>query len=139
MPHDPETDRAAFGYTAALAHDGDLLNNKHNRVQDIFGPPAVVQDAKVTLLTPKGSDPFRPDYGLDVFRAVGTSDEQLKAAIRDAIESMDDDRIRRINRIEVTRPGDERDDTRVRIDLQLINDESVEFAFSPDAVGSTSH
>lgn len=130
---DETTPGSKYGYTAALTDKGDLKINDLNRLANVYDHGAVVQDAKVALLTPKGFDPFRPDFGINVFRAIGTSDEQLRGAIIDCIRSMNDDRIDRVADVDISRPDGDREDTHVVITLELTDNQRVQFPYRPES------
>lgn len=133
MPDESTEPGAKYGYTAALDDEGDLKINDRHRTASVYDRNAVVQDAKVALLTPKGFDPFRPEFGLNVFRAIGTSDEELRGAVIDAIESMNDDRIERITDVSISRPDGNREETYVEITLELTDDQRVRLPFQPES------
>lgn len=131
---DEETDAVAeYGYTFGLAENRDIKTNDHRRFVEKEGKAAVIQDLKVCLLTPKGADPFDPEYGLDYFQAVGgnSTDATLKAAIEEAIGPDADDRVARIDEIDVDRTGNNRSDTVVTIELTLTADTQHQIVFAP--------
>lgn len=127
----PDDDEKPEGYTYGLTNTGDLRLNPVNQPTEITGAEAIVQDLKVALLTPKGSDPLRPEYGLDYLQAAGTNDQALRGAIIDAIGPEADPRVRNITQIAIDRPGGDRENTRVVISLTLRDGSAVAIEFSP--------
>ena len=64
-----------YGSAWALTADGDLATRRGQSAR-VYDADRVVQDLKVTLLTPEGpdtprSDPIRPAFGMNKFRALG--------------------------------------------------------------------
>ena len=134
-----------YGYNFGLTHSGDLNEAPNGTYQVIYDEDTVVQDLKVCLATPKGSDPFRPEYGLNQFEAIGTSDGRLRQEIIRAIgprqgppgSGQGDPRVERVTKCEITRPPNDRENTTVDIAVKLIDGTNRSFTFPITRRGPT--
>lgn len=129
----PEDDEVPDGYTYGLTNGGDLRLNAVNQPAEVTGTDAIVQDLKIALLTPQGSDPMRPEFGLDYLQAAGTNDQSLRGALADAIGPEADPRVQRIEEIEIDRSGGDREGVQVTIHLLLVDGSAVSIEFVPQA------
>jgi len=126
-----------YGYTYNLNASGDLDTNQLHRPREIYDEQAVKQDLKVALATPKGTDPFRPEYGLDQFEAIGTSDARLRQEIIRVIgprtgppgSGQGDPRVERVEVVEIDRPPGDRENTTVFIRIALRDGTVTSFEF----------
>lgn len=120
-----------YGWTIMLDAGGDLATDSLKRLRRTYDVPAVVQALKVALSTPEGTDPLRPDYGLDYFQALGGTDADLRRAIHDCIgpNAAGIERVERIDDIEIDRRPGQRDDIDVTITVRLVDASVVEFTF----------
>lgn len=130
--NDPELDPERPGYTYGLTNSGDIRLNALHQPATVEGAQAIVQDLKVALLTPKGSDPMRPEFGLDYLQAAGTNDQALRGALIDAVGPDADPRVQRVDQILIDRDQDQREGVRVTINLTLVNGSAVSIEFTPD-------
>lgn len=138
-------DEADDSYGEAMGFDhasGDFRRDSRNRVRVLRGPRMVAEQLVRTLLTPRevqyddrfptprGTDPFRPEYGLDHSKLLGTSEALAKEAIIEAIGPDADPRVERLapSDIEIDRSNDVREDVRVEITVHLADGTPVEFA-----------
>ena len=120
-----------YGWTCALTTTGDLKQTSLNRLALIHDENAVVQSLKVALATPEGFDPLRPNYGLDLFRAFGTTDAEFRLAIEDCIGPNAEgiERVQRIDNIEINRLPGERSGIDVTIAVTLRDSTHVQFRY----------
>lgn len=126
-----------YGYTYDLDASGDIATNQLHRPREIYDEQAVIQDLKVALATPKGTDPFRPEYGLDQFEAIGTSDARLRQEIIRVVgprtgapgSGQGDPRVERVETVEINRPPGDRENTTVFIRLTLRDGTIMSFRF----------
>jgi len=135
-----------YGTSIALTETGGLKQNKSNKFSEIHDVKAVVQDLKVCLLTPRGADPLRPEYGLDILRrlgedpsnpsAIGTSDAEFRVAVREAIGPRADDRVSTINQININRPDGDRSSVSITVNLTLEDGSRTQFSFSPNVTNA---
>ncbi|ADJ14463.1 hypothetical protein [Halalkalicoccus jeotgali] len=138
-------DEASDSYGEAMGFDhvsGDFRRDARNRVRVLRGPQMVAEQLVRTLLTPcedrydedfhraSGTDPFRPEYGLDRSKLLGTSEALAKEAIIEAIGPDADSRVARLapGDIELDRTAGNRDDVEVHITVYLADGTPVEFA-----------
>lgn len=121
-----------YGWSIGLSPNGDLNRNAIDQYQIKSDEPLVVQSLRVCLLTPKGYDPLRPEYGLNVFQAFGTNDSELRMAIRDAIgpDATGIERVERIEDIDIDRTVGVRHDVDVNISVVLADPSAGPFNFS---------
>jgi len=132
QPNDKRTDPGeTYGTTWSVTSDADIAFGELGKIIPKHDVDAVVQHLKVTLLTPEGAHPFLDDYGLDVFQAIGTSNEQLKMAIRGAIgpEAQGIERVESIPNIELSKEGQDRYDINAAIEVKLLDGRYFEFDF----------
>lgn len=111
MPHDTAE---GTPWTFALDNGGDIRMTENNTAALVGGDLATVQDLKVALETYsrnlrqniRGEDPRDPDFGLDVFDAVG-SNQALKREVRRTLEYDDyrHNRVSSIRDIDIIRHG----------------------------------
>lgn len=143
-PTDEQEEGGEYGETPALTSNGDLKQDAMYRFETVTDVQAVIQDLKVCLLTPKGADPMRPEYGLDIFRtveenpefsAIGTSDAEFKVAIQEAIGPRADDRVSSIDDVIIDRAVGDRSNITVTIRLTLEEGPLAQFSFSPNVTG----
>jgi phage baseplate assembly protein W len=113
-----------FKRTLGLEGDGDIYRDGQEKAVFYDGPRGVRQELKITLSTVKGEQPFAPDFGLDVFEAVGGTAAVLKREIRLALQ--DDDRIQSIDSIEVDITEPENRIGEVTVNLTLVDDTSIQ-------------
>lgn len=118
-----------YGYTFGLTRSGDIRINHLKKFHNIHDVDAVVQDLKIALMTYQGEDPMRPDYGLDIFEAAGTSDQRLIAEIGATIGPNADPRVQRVNEVEIDREGGNREDVDVTVTLTLRDGTVTSFEF----------
>lgn len=113
-----------FKRTLGLEGDGDIRRDEQDKTVFFDGSQGVRQELKITLSTVAGEQPFAPDFGLNVFEAVGGSSAVLKREIRLALQ--DDDRIQSINTIEVDITDPENRIAEVTVNLTLVDDTTME-------------
>lgn len=92
-------------WTFAVDSAGDLVLTDNQTVRIASGEQATVQDLKVALATYRGTDPRDPEFGLNVFNAIG-SNQALKREVRKTLEYDDyrHNRVSAVREIEVV-PG----------------------------------
>lgn len=120
------------GYGSAHGFDerhGDFLRTSTGEMRVIDGPAMVARQLVRVLRTPQGDDPFRPEFGLDKYQLVGTTDAEAKQAIIDAIGPNADPRVSQLGLgdIEITRPDGSRD-AEMTVSLTLSDGTPLEFA-----------
>lgn len=106
-----------FGRTLALRPDGDIKIGPLNNPEEIEGIPAESQKLRVTLATFRGEDIFDEEHGLDVFAAAGATDDELRAAIIDAIGPDVFDSVEEIDSIDITHTGSRQALVEVTVDF----------------------
>lgn len=119
-----------FGRAIRFAHETGSFSRvrEDGPIRVIDGPQMIARQLARTLLTQKGEDPLRPEFGLDRQKALGESDLHTKEAIRDAIGPDADPRVQRLepSDIEITRPRGDRENATVEITVHLVSGEPVE-------------
>jgi hypothetical protein len=121
------------------AHGFDHTTGNFRRVRSngpievLDGPVMVGRQLARALLTRKGEDPFRPEFGLDLEMALGESDLHTKEAIRDAIGPDADPRVQRLepSDIEISRPRGNREETVVEVTAHLVSGDPVGLGVGP--------
>lgn len=113
-PSDPfrEYDGDTYGSAHGFDEDnGDFKRGNSAQITMIKGPTMVANQLVRTLKTPKGDDPFRPEFGLDKQELLGNSQARTKQAIIDAIGPDADPRVSQLGfgDIEITFPEGNRD------------------------------
>lgn len=126
-----------YGFTAGLSQDGDVIINSDGTVRRKYDEAAVVQDLKVILLSYVGDDIFRPELGVDVLAATGTTDARLKLEIRKAIGPNEAgiERVESVDSIDIDRALGSREDVVVSIAVTLVESPGVrtfDFGISRD-------
>ena len=138
-------DEAEDSYGEAMGFDhttGNFRRDARNRVRVLRGPRMVAEQLVRTLLTPRedrydpdvvsaeGTDPFRPEYGLDRSKVLGKSEALAKEAIIEAIGPDAEPRVARLapGDIELDRTAGNRHDIEVHITVYLADGTPVEFA-----------
>lgn len=111
MPH---TEAEGTPWTFGISDTGDIQLTENNTVRRVTGHFATLQDLKVALDSVarnpeqgvEGDDPRDPEFGLDVFGAIG-SNQALKRAIRKTLEYDDyrHDRVSSVRRLRLVRHG----------------------------------
>ena len=94
-PSYPAFDGTSYGESHSFNEvNGNFRRDARRSIRVISGPPMVAEHLVRVLKTPvdtgaddriSGSDPFRPDLGLDRDRLLGTTENEAKYSIIDAI------------------------------------------------------
>lgn len=131
-PFDESEPGSEYGWTVGLTRNGDLRRNALHQYAIIYDERAVIQDLKVAMLTPQGFDPLRPEYGLDVFRAFGTNNAELRMAIHDCIgpHAAGIERVEQVDEIEIERIEGDRENVDINITVSLVDSGTQNFDFA---------
>jgi hypothetical protein len=125
-------DDATESFGRAHGFDHSTGNFRRTRgengpIEVLEGPVMVARQLARTLLTRKGEDPFRPDFGLDLEMALGESDLHTTEAIIDAIGPDADPRVQRLapSDIEIDRDRGDRESATVAVTVHLVSGDQV--------------
>lgn len=123
---DGETYGEAHGFDDL---DGEFRTRSGGGVRLMSGPPMVAEQLVRTLRTPVGSDPLRPEFGLDRDEFLGGSELRSKEAIIEAIGPDADPRVAALSPqdIEIVEPAGANREVEFLITATLADGTPVEF------------
>ena len=134
FPDYPAFDGSTYGESHSFEEDtGNFRRDPRNKIRTVDGPRMVAEHLIRVLKTPVGDDPIRPDFGLDKQKLLGTTENQAKYAI---VEAIGPDAIPWVEQlgldnIEITRPDGTRN-ADITVRPTLADGTTTEFAVAFD-------